>query len=634
MCDPLKNMASLNIDEIDLSWEKILSEYPPKDLPDKLNARTGKAKNCLFEQIDLNLYEEKAKIVTFHTDIKRIHPWIKTLHVFYYDFLGEQENLSINWHDEPKEWTDRNHSGNSIIIEVSQSEKLQYNITFFVTTGTLRVQGVNYLTFVNTHFPILKQILTKVINSYSVLEPMTTDHSQDSHGTDENQNKVPEVQRKKLTSKLDDGKDIKEQTHVKVVDSNTNTDTCVASLHVLPDVDSKNSEENANMEELKQHIVRLESTLTTGIEKINNIQNENIKKTREEIQSAIEIMKQQTIQPKMTETKIESIKRHPDDLQLIDALKKKNQTLENELKELKHESYKEKVEIEDKLKKTKEDLDKTREELRKTFELTNSEGDMYRKKINEKNTEIEALNEATKRLRTQVSTTEDEITSLKMHIASTSSNPEMAEKFYVPNASKAKPSVILIGTSNIKNIQESKLSENMQIEKYVKYTIDQTCNFVDSYVSDKIPDLVVLHSLTNDIKEYKPEQCLEKLEKLVNIIRTKWPNTRIIISLATPRKDNIQFHTNGQILNALIKQIIVTDKSNQLFYCDHSSMMYQGNPSDNILEDDKYHLNTQGVSFLANNLKKAMHEVLEMPIAQRRRSRSRGPRGRGRGARY
>lgn len=259
---------------------------------------------------------------------------------------------------------------------------------------------------------------------------------------------------------------------------------------------------------------------------------------------------------------------------------------------------------------------------------------MYRKKINEKNTEIEALNEATKRLRTQVSTTEDEITSLKMHIASTSSNPEMAEKFYVPNASKAKPSVILIGTSNIKNIQESKLSENMQIEKYVKYTIDQTCNFVDSYVSDKIPDLVVLHSLTNDIKEYKPEQCLEKLEKLVNIIRTKWPNTRIIISLATPRKDNIQFHTNGQILNALIKQIIVTDKSNQLFYCDHSSMMYQGNPSDNILEDDKYHLNTQGVSFLANNLKKAMHEVLEMPIAQRRRSRSRGPRGRGRGARY
>ena len=115
-------MAALNLEEIDLSMDKVLREYPSKILPEKFNKRTGKAKNCLYENIDTNLYEKE--MLTFHTSIDRIHSWIKTLDVFYYDFLGANDNLDIKWQDDPEVWTDRNCHGNSIVIEVWQAEKL------------------------------------------------------------------------------------------------------------------------------------------------------------------------------------------------------------------------------------------------------------------------------------------------------------------------------------------------------------------------------------------------------------------------------------------------------------------------------------------------------------------------------
>jgi hypothetical protein len=69
--------------------------------------------------------------------------------------------LDIKWCDIPEWWTDPNHQVNSIAIEVSQSERLQYKLTFFVTTGTIMVQGTEYMTFTNTHFPGIFIILLR-----------------------------------------------------------------------------------------------------------------------------------------------------------------------------------------------------------------------------------------------------------------------------------------------------------------------------------------------------------------------------------------------------------------------------------------------------------------------------------------
>lgn len=155
-------MAMLML-KIDPSWTRILTEYPKSSLFKKHNKRTGKAKNCLFEEIDKNLYENEAKMITFHTNLQRIHPWIKTIDVFYYNFLGENEDFKINWYDDPEVWESGSDSSNSMVMEVMQKTNLLYSVTFFVTTGTFRVQGSNYRLFADIHFSILKQILDKVL---------------------------------------------------------------------------------------------------------------------------------------------------------------------------------------------------------------------------------------------------------------------------------------------------------------------------------------------------------------------------------------------------------------------------------------------------------------------------------------
>ena len=68
------------------------------------------------------------------------------------------------------------------------------------------------------------------------------------------------------------------------------------------------------------------------------------------------------------------------------------------------------------------------------------------------------------------------------------------------------------------------------------------------------PDLIVCHSLTNDLTKIPPDSCVQNVETLVSIIYKKWNQIKIIISLCTPRLDNINHQTNGEIINALIKQ--------------------------------------------------------------------------------
>ncbi|CAC5413588.1 unnamed protein product [Mytilus coruscus] len=106
-------------------------------------------------------------MLSFHTNIDRLQPWIKALDMLYYDNLGRDgSEYRVVWADEPPEWTDRNSIENIISIELhtihEQQNTLLYKLTFFITTGTIIVQDQNYQMFVD-HFKLLSQILEQVI---------------------------------------------------------------------------------------------------------------------------------------------------------------------------------------------------------------------------------------------------------------------------------------------------------------------------------------------------------------------------------------------------------------------------------------------------------------------------------------
>ena len=99
------------------------------------------------------------------------------------------------------------------------------------------------------------------------------------------------------------------------------------------------------------------------------------------------------------------------------------------------------------------------------------------------------------------------------------------------------------------------------------------------------------------------------------------------------------------------------DRRDDVYLIDHSNMLQAGNPNEELLDDDGYHLlENSGISILAFNIKRSIHTVLGIPMPpsrgqfasgrdksqdrisqERGRMRGRGgyfPRGRGRGRGY
>ena len=63
-----------------------------------------------------------------------------------------------------------------------------------------------------------------------------------------------------------------------------------------------------------------------------------------------------------------------------------------------------------------------------------------------------------------------------------------------------KPIALLIGTSNISGINEEKLSPDVEVVKNISYTLQECRDYILSCNPHTPPDVVVLYSLTNDLK--------------------------------------------------------------------------------------------------------------------------------------
>ena len=83
--------------------------------------------------------------------------------------------------------------------------------------------------------------------------------------------------------------------------------------------------------------------------------------------------------------------------------------------------------------------------------------------------------------------------------------------------------VLLVGTSIVKNIDPKILSKDYGITKSSAYSLEETAKVIETSKADL--DVVVLHSLTNNLKTEEPNSCVEKLNKLIDNTILKWPTT-------------------------------------------------------------------------------------------------------------
>ena len=108
-------------------------------------------------------------MAAFHTHADRIIPWIKALAIFNYVNIGQMDSMIVRWVDARDQWTDASNISNSIVIELCSADKelantFGYKLTFFISTGTVQVQGNEKDQFTNEHFSVLKRLVSMVVD--------------------------------------------------------------------------------------------------------------------------------------------------------------------------------------------------------------------------------------------------------------------------------------------------------------------------------------------------------------------------------------------------------------------------------------------------------------------------------------
>ena len=323
------------------------------------------------------------------------------------------------------------------------------------------------------------------------------------------------------------------------------------------------------------------------------------------------------------------------------SVEKENADLRGNLKHINHTTTLEKellkAEMDSKCKILKQQCDTQSETILKL----NQEIHKSTQSINEQSDKIITLENTHKSLQEQIEKKDQEIISLKIHNSRDDStdfqevrSQSTHSKDNTQNGTHSQiPQVTIIGTSNTRGINPDKLSSRFKTDKILAYTINDAETEVRHL--PHIPEVLVFHSTTNDLKTSTPSDCVSKMEKLINLTTEMYPRTKVIISLPTPRSDNSTINHNAQITSVMLKEKFKDTPLISTF--DNSNLAYKREPRMKFIDqNDGYHLSSNGTSLLASNIRAAIDKALELPKLTYRsfpQIRGRGNPGRGRGNR-
>ncbi|CAC5424976.1 unnamed protein product [Mytilus coruscus] len=154
----INDQQYVNIHAYDLSLNSVYNDSPKQCFPDKLIKPTGhKAKELKYEVVDEKNYEAQANMVAFRVPVKKPGPYVKGLSILYNEIFGRKDKFRVNWYDDPLLWNKK--SGRKKILKIQRSHRDH---------------------FLNKYFPILKNIVQKVIKHNSIAE--STPIEMDEHG--------------------------------------------------------------------------------------------------------------------------------------------------------------------------------------------------------------------------------------------------------------------------------------------------------------------------------------------------------------------------------------------------------------------------------------------------------------------
>ena len=173
-----------------------------------------------------------------------------------------------------------------------------------------------------------------------------------------------------------------------------------------------------------------------------------------------------------------------------------------------------------------------------------------------------------------------------------------------PDQERIPNKVLLLGNSQADKIDPSKFSTKSKLEKIQLYTLTQVSDWLKSENAAKHHDAkyVVIHQITNDIKSNSEVHCAQNMADVVTQVKSTFPNAKPVISLGTPREDNLKQKVIR--VNGMLREMYKDDNNTTVLH--HENLQHRGQAKAGLLSSDGYHLTDSGTKVIASNIRHAV----------------------------
>ncbi|XP_071176547.1 putative leucine-rich repeat-containing protein DDB_G0290503 [Mytilus edulis] len=378
--------------------------------------------------------------------------------------MGKLETRDICWADSPEVIT-KDDPLKTIAVEIKTSEDklnpLLYKITLFVRTGFIQAQGNHFEKFAKEDFPQLIHIMGTLTDETSQKQIITDT----TPPTDANNNGIYTKLKTPISTKNQHTETEQVDTKITVTDEIQRLETSVTHK-----ISQMLDNQNSNFQTLKTEIEQVKLIIKCT-------------KTADELDTLLQASKNEVIilNERLNNKKEEINHLHISNQQLKDTLKESIEDLNTALQSSRNETHV----LMDKLDKKDEEIEKFSTSNRS---LSDKLDNLFEHNLNLKS-QLLTLLDPQQAIQEK---TQDIFTLQK-------ADTSHLEQEYVPK-------VLLIGTSNTKGIKEDKVTNAVKIHKSIQYTIDEATTYITQY--EEQPNLVILHILTNDLKNMNLQHVL------------------------------------------------------------------------------------------------------------------------------
>ena len=169
-----------------------------------------------------------------------------------------------------------------------------------------------------------------------------------------------------------------------------------------------------------------------------------------------------------------------------------------------------------------------------------------------------------------------------------------------------KEMVLIIGNSQTTDLDPVKFSSRVTLEKVTQYTIKDAQDWLatEEAASYKKVKTVVIHLITNDVKQMTAVACANSMIHLVESFKQHFKQALVVVSLGTPRGDGRQ--DKVKLVNDMLRDGLQEDGRTKL--CHHENLQNDGRIKVDLYKRDMYHLRENGTKLLAANIRHAVEK--------------------------